>query len=81
MSEYTSFNNTNGLDKSLRKFEEPKKPFLVNFLLKMGIAKNDQQANKMLIIAIIIIICVALLLTILSSQDPSIRTIHITNLE
>ncbi len=52
-------------------------PFFSRMIIKVGLAKNEKQADKVLVIIAAAIIVISLILIIWSYQPSSIKTINI----
>ncbi len=60
-----------------RYVDSRKTPFLTRIVQRIGLAKNEKQANKILIIISILFICGALVFFLLSVRQPEIKVIKI----
>jgi len=79
MSEYVSFENNNEV-KGYNRFEQKRSiPLLSRFLINIGLAKSETQAEKILIIIAVCIIVVSIFLIIWSYQPSPIKTINIVS--
>jgi hypothetical protein len=59
-------------------FESPKKaPLLTRWAIQFGIAKDEKDAEKKLIISAIVVMCISGVLMVRAGQDPEIKHVPI----
>lgn len=77
MSEYVSFENNNEVKGYNRFVDNKKLPFFCNLIIRMGFAKEEKQANKVLAYISGVLIVLAIIFFIISIQPVSVKVLKI----
>ncbi len=77
MTDQVSFENNNEVKGYSRYTAEDKMPYLTRFVINIGLAKDENKANKILIVTACSLIVLAIVLFIISMQPTEVKVLKI----
>ncbi|MDQ5912469.1 MAG: hypothetical protein QG568_684 [Patescibacteria group bacterium] len=77
MTDQVSFENNNEVKGYSRYTTDAKMPYLTRLVIRIGLAKDENKANKILIITAGVLLLLAIVLFVISMQPTEVKVLKI----